>query len=101
MKAKKLNNQALYRHPDLNSWGNPQKFVDVEVRLYNSLGGEIFALRFDAVNVDKTNFFTKENLLYHPWTDDPKTNAKMYSTLDSDAFGGNPADVEGTFGITG
>ena len=102
MKVKDVKNKALYHSASLDSWGtDPQTFVDVEVRLYDNLGGEIFALRFDAVGKTKRTFFTLANLLYHPWTDDPSTDNSMFYDFNNNVLNGDPADVNGTFGITG
>ena len=100
---KDVKNKALFHHADLDTWGtdDPLKFVDVELRLYDNLGGEIFALRFDAVGHDKHDFFSLDNLVYHPWTDDPITLATMFYEERENVLNGDPANVNGTFGITG
>ncbi|XP_075247583.1 uncharacterized protein LOC142340764 [Convolutriloba macropyga] len=99
--VKDVSNKALFHHPDLDTWGtdDPAKFVDVELRLFDNVGSEIFALRFDAIGTDKKTFFTSANLLYHPWTDNLFSPTLVYDYTE-DALNGSPAAVNGSFAIT-
>merc|ERR1712226_970137 len=101
--VKEVGNKALFHHGDLDTWGttpgDTPKFVDVELRLFDNVGNELFALRFDALGKTKRDFFTADNLLYHPWTDSPFSPTVFYEYTE-DVLAGDPGNVTGSFGIT-